>query len=295
MPRPLSDYAERHLERFLYEGAGKPSLFLEPRGEPGLVPLGGVNARVYSHPLTVYIGGMAAVLLELAEPRVRHGVWDHSVFPTDPVLRLRRTGLAAMVTVYAARSVAEPMIAGVNRRHAGISGRTDCGQPYRAADPELLSWVQGTAAFGFIGAYDRYAEGIGETGWDAALREALPVARAYGVPAAPQDRRELLSMIAAMTPRLEPSPVLAEFMRLMRDTPTLPPPGQALQPLFLRAAVSLLPAVIRQRLDLAASGLRPGEGPLVRLLMRGTRLLRLRNHPAALARQRMGAPAIGTS
>ena len=52
------------------------------------------------------------MILELAEPRVRSGVWDHTSFRTDPVTRLRRTGLAAMVTVYAPRETAEAMIAG---------------------------------------------------------------------------------------------------------------------------------------------------------------------------------------
>ncbi len=40
--------------------------------------------------------------MELAEPRVRNGVWERTTFRADPIRRLRRTGLAAMVTVYGA-------------------------------------------------------------------------------------------------------------------------------------------------------------------------------------------------
>ena len=41
--------------------------------------------------------------MELAEPRVRSGVWEHTTFRVNPILRLRRTGLAAMVTIYGPR------------------------------------------------------------------------------------------------------------------------------------------------------------------------------------------------
>jgi uncharacterized protein (DUF2236 family) len=33
---------------------------------------------VFKNPVTLFIGGVGAVLLELAEPRVRDGVWGHS-------------------------------------------------------------------------------------------------------------------------------------------------------------------------------------------------------------------------
>jgi uncharacterized protein (DUF2236 family) len=59
---------------------------------------------VFRNPLSLFVGGITAVLLELAEPRVRTGVWEHTAFRTQPQQRLQRTGLAAMVTVYAARS-----------------------------------------------------------------------------------------------------------------------------------------------------------------------------------------------
>ena len=37
--------------------------------------------------LGIAIGGVAAVLLEFADARIRSGVWDHSVYPTDPLGR----------------------------------------------------------------------------------------------------------------------------------------------------------------------------------------------------------------
>jgi uncharacterized protein (DUF2236 family) len=84
--------------------------FSRPRGGPALVPAGSVSWRVFKNPVSLFIGGVAAVILELAEPSVRSGVWDHSSFRKDAVMRLRRTGAAAMMTVYGPRSAAENMI-----------------------------------------------------------------------------------------------------------------------------------------------------------------------------------------
>ena len=70
---------------------------------------------MFANPVSLFVGGATAVLLELAEPSVRTGVWDHSSFACDPATRLRRTGFAAMMTVYGPRSAAEEMIARVVR------------------------------------------------------------------------------------------------------------------------------------------------------------------------------------
>src|SRR5690349_3123359 len=134
--------------------------FAEPVGEHALVPPDSVSWQIFKNPVTLFIGGVAAVILELAEPAVRTGVWEHTDFRRDPMRRLERTGLAAMVTVYSARSVAEPMIAGVVRMHDKIEGTTPSGEPYRANAPKLLQWVQATAAYGFIEAYSRYGRAL---------------------------------------------------------------------------------------------------------------------------------------
>src|SRR5215469_4235648 len=130
--------------------------FTRPVREPALVPPGSLSWQVFKNPVVLFVGGIAAVILELAEPRVRSGVWEHTTFRTDPLSRMQRTGLAAMVTVYGARSVAEKMILGVRRMHERVRGTTPGGEPYHANDPELLNWVQATAAFGFLEAYARF-------------------------------------------------------------------------------------------------------------------------------------------
>jgi uncharacterized protein (DUF2236 family) len=136
--------------------------FLRPAGEAALVSPDSVSWRVFKNPLSLFIGGVAAVILELAEPRVRTGVWEHSTFRTDPIPRLRRTGLAAIVTIYGARGKAEAMIARIRRMHDRVAGLTPAGEIYRANDPELLNWVQATAAYGFLQAYHTYVRPLSD-------------------------------------------------------------------------------------------------------------------------------------
>ena len=50
--------------------------FSRPIGEAALVPPDSLSWRVFKNPLSLFIGGVTAVILELAEPRVRTGVWE---------------------------------------------------------------------------------------------------------------------------------------------------------------------------------------------------------------------------
>ena len=67
--------------------------FRNPPGEAAMVGPDSVSWQVFRNPVTMFIGGVAAVLLELGEPRVRTGVWEHSSFRRDPAGR--RTGRCA--------------------------------------------------------------------------------------------------------------------------------------------------------------------------------------------------------
>jgi uncharacterized protein (DUF2236 family) len=59
--------------------------FLLPLGEGALVSPDSVSWRVFKNPLSLFVGGIAAVIMELAEPRVRTGVWEHTTFRVDPI------------------------------------------------------------------------------------------------------------------------------------------------------------------------------------------------------------------
>jgi uncharacterized protein (DUF2236 family) len=239
--------------------------FSTPVGEAALIPAQSVSWRVFKNPVTMFIGGVAAVILELAEPRVRTGVWEHSRFRKDPVGRLQRTGAAAMLTVYGARSIATPMIERVARMHAAISGVTPCGMAFTAADPALLTWVHATASYGFVAAYSEYARPLAEPEIDAFFEEAVPAAQLYGAVDVPRSMREAESLFTSMRGRLRRSDILLEFLDLLRAAPVLPRPLAWIQGLLIRAALDIVPAWARERLALdARQGLRSLERSVVK-------------------------------
>ncbi len=289
---PIRSRLDGAASEFLAGGGALAIDFAAPPGEPALVSPDSISWRVFKNPVALFIGGVAAVILEFAEPRVRTGVWEHTTFRADPVSRLRRTGLAAMVTVYGARSVSEKMIAGVRRLHDRIEGATPSGERYRANDPELLSWVQATAAFGFLEAYSNYCAPLTPAERDRYFGEGREAAALYGAEGAPRSEAEWRALYDRMRPRFEKSAIVFEFLDLMRRARALPQPVRLTQGMLIRAAIDLLPPDARETLGLdAAYGLRPFERLLVRRMGKRADRWVLPSSPAARASVRMGRPA----
>jgi uncharacterized protein (DUF2236 family) len=284
---------QRRMARLVYPPGTQPEDFLQPPGEAALLAPDSLSCRIFANPVAMFVGGVAAVLLELAEPRVRSGVWEHTMFREQPLLRLQRTGYAAMMTVFGARSRTEAMIRRINAGHGRIAGRTPAGVAYQASDVDLLTWVHATATFGFLQAYVACVRPVAAGARDAYYAENQPSAHLYGVQSPPGSERELEALLERMRPLLEPSPIVLEFLAIMRTVPLLPRPLRAVQPLLLAAAVQTLPADIRQRLGLDGPTWRlgPWQWRLVRAMGRAADHLGLPSLPAQLARRRLAAPA----
>jgi uncharacterized protein (DUF2236 family) len=265
--------------------------FSRPTDEAALVLPDSVSWRVFKNPLSLFIGGVTAVIMELAEPRVRTGVWEHTTFRQDPIRRLRRTGLAAMVTIYGARSTAEAMIARVRRIHDRVAGTTPSGEAYCANDPELLNWVQGTAAYGFLQAYNAYVQPLPLSERDRCYAEGAPAATLYGAVGAPTSEAELEMLFHAMAARLERSDIVFEFLAIMRSAPILPLPLRPVQPLLVRAAIDLTPRWVRALLGLNGHGLYAWQTEMVRQAGALVDRLVLESNPAVQACRRMRLPA----
>jgi uncharacterized protein (DUF2236 family) len=284
------------LEQFLARAALRPETgmavdFTQPAGEASLAPPGGVGWRIFKNPVALFVGGISAVILELAEPRVRTGVWEHTTFRTDPLARMQRTGLAAMVTVYGARSTAEKMIAGVGRMHARVRGTTPGGVAYRADDPELLDWVQATAGFGFLEAYCAYVRPLSRRERDRFYAEGVEAARLYGATGAPTSCAEMRALFRAMRPKLERSDIVFEFLDIIQRAPIAPWPMRWMQSLLIRAAVEIVPRWARTILGLDAScGLRPLEPTVASTLGKLADRVVLPSSPPAAACRRLGLP-----
>src|SRR6185295_10182227 len=112
----------RNLDRLLRDTIapppGMPAVdFSAPAGAAALFAPDSATWRVMKNPVALMVGGITGVILELAEPRVRTGVWEHTTFRSDPAGRIRRTGYATMVTIYGPAESARAMAAGISRRH----------------------------------------------------------------------------------------------------------------------------------------------------------------------------------
>lgn len=280
---------DRLLRDYIAPPPGMAADFAAPAGAPALFAPDSVTWRVMKNPVALIVGGIAAVILELAEPRVRTGVWEHTSFRRDPVTRMRRTGYAAWVTVYAPEDTARAMIAGVARAHDRIEGRTPAGAAYRANDPELLNWVHATAGYGFVEAYHRYVRALAPDELDRFYAEGAPSAALYGATAAPHSQAELDALFAAMAAKLERSEIIFEFFRIVRTAPLLP--WRRLQSLMIRAAVEVTPDWARERLGLGPKfGLKPGYKALVSALGAAAERFVLDDAPPAQACRRLGLP-----
>jgi uncharacterized protein (DUF2236 family) len=224
--------------------------FGQPAGEPAYLHPGSVAWRIHKNPVAMGVGGVAAVLLEFADPRIRSGVWDHSIYKMDPIGRSKRTGVAAMLGVYGPRSAARRVIQGITNMHAQVSGRTPGGEAYRALDPELLAWVGATAAYGFLTAYDRFVAPVSDADKARFYCEGEALIRLYGVQDVPKSSGEFLAMMQSLAHRFEPHPIVEEFLGIIQSGKAAPNVPRFLHRALARGAVSILPPVVRQKLAL---------------------------------------------
>ena len=263
----LSDRLAGQVRRQLFGAAAGQVDYSQPKGDPGLYGPDAVAWRVHANPVALAVGGVAAVILELAEPRVRTGVSEHSTFVRDPLTRLRRTGEAAMVTTFGPTAAAQARIDRVTRMHRRVVGVTPEGQAYQALDPDLMTWVHLTAGYGFLNAYLRYVDpSLSRADQDCYYAEALPIGRAFGAPNPPGSVAQADAALAAMAPHLVAHPFISEFLEIIARTSPLGAAGRWLQPLVVEASLDLIPAELRGRLALRQD---PNRLAVARPILRG--------------------------
>jgi len=224
--------------------------FRNPPGEPAGLEPDSMHWKVYKNPVAMAVGGVAAVLMEFADARIRSGVWDHSIYKQDPIGRSKRTGVAAMVGVYGPKRAAERVIQGVTNMHSRVNGSTPKGEAYRALDPELLDWVSATAAYGFLTAYDVFVERVPEADKKQYYAEAAPGAKLYGVQNSPMSTADFFQMMDNLIDRFEPHDINEEFLSIIMSGAAAPDTPKYLSRAMARASVSLLPPVVRKTLSL---------------------------------------------
>lgn len=263
--------------------------FLTPVGDPGLNGPGSVQWRVSFNPISMAVGGIAAVILELSEPKIRAGVWDHSTFKIDPIRRMQNTGMAAMAVTYGPRKAAQMTFDRVTRMHQRVGGVTHEGVPYQAMEGDLLTWVHVTAAWGFLNAFVRYVDpGLSRADQDRYYAAGEVVGKGFGAPWVPTSVTQVEEYMRAMTPKLYANDTVQEFLTLTANARVMGSFGQPLQRLLVQAAIDLLPADLQKACGVSSKA--PAKiRPYVRALaMAAGFAQRFNDGPPQQACRRMG-------
>jgi uncharacterized protein (DUF2236 family) len=121
--------------------------------------------------------------------------------------------------------------------------------------------------------------------------EGGQTARLYGATATPRSDAEMRMLFCAMRPKLEPSPVIFEFLDIMRRAPVFPATGRPFQRLMVRAAIEVLPVWARSLLELNAEPeLRSWQRRIICGAGRLADRLPLAGSPPVEACRRLGLP-----
>ena len=213
---------------------------------------------VHAGVVSMLVGGIRSLLLQMLHPHALQGVLDHSDFRRDMHGRLRRTARFIAVTTFAHRDEAMTAIARVNRIHQRVHGTLPDGTRYSARDPRTLAWVHVAEATSFLEAYIAYvAPGMPLAEQDTYFRQFAVIARALGADPVPETRAEAEDLLLEMRGDLASSDAAREIAGLVLDQRT-PGTPRTVQRALGTAAVDLLPPYARTMLGLkrpAASAL----------------------------------------
>lgn len=210
---------------------------------------------VHADVVSMMVGGMAALLLQMLHPHALRGVLDHSTFRSDLHGRLRRTARFIAITTYGDQDDAAAAIARVNAIHLKVKGTLPDGTPYSATDARVLAWVHVTEALCFLAAYVRYVRpSMPRAEQDEYFRQFAQIARALHADPVPETRAEAEALVQSMRPELESSAEAREVAELITRGQTRGAAGMV-QPALAAAAADLLPPFARTMLGLQPPGL----------------------------------------
>jgi uncharacterized protein (DUF2236 family) len=219
-----------------------------------------VIRRIGNSPLTPFLGGGPAVLLQVAHPLVAAGVVQHSDFQRDLWRRLVRTLRALYLIAFGTKAEAERAGEIVRAVHAHVAGTTKtrlgrfpAGTRYSASDPELMLWVHATLVHSSLEVYERFVQPLPSEDEERYYREMGIVAELFGtppsvIPRSLADFREYLASeldgpnLSATVPARKVAAVIFEA--------DLPAPLRVLVPAHRLATAGLLPQRLRDEYGL---------------------------------------------
>jgi uncharacterized protein (DUF2236 family) len=249
-----------------------------------------VIRRVGNSPLTPFLGGGPAVLLQVAHPLVAAGVVEHSSYGRDLWHRLGRTLRALYLITYGTKDEADRAAEAVRIVHSRVHGTTRAqlgpfppGTRYTAADPDLMLWVHATLVEASLDVYRRFVHRLTSDDEEAYYREMALVARLFGTPAdvIPPTLADFRAYFAAQIESdtitvTRPAKEVADVILRAR----LPAPMRVLVPAHRLSTAGLLPPRLREEYGLSWSAFRAFALPVA------ARSVRLTTTPVLLAASR---------
>lgn len=195
------------------------------------------------------LGGGAAILLQLADPRVARGVARHSAFRERPLDRLVGTLDYVYAVAFGDEAVAAEAVRAVNRRHAPVRGGADGTAPaYNAFDAEAQRWVASTLLAVALELHERLWGPLPTTTADAIVLGYAPLGGHLQAADEgwPSTRAEFDAWwITRLAELAVGDDARAVARSLLTETSALPFGAAALLPLVRLVTAALLPAPIR--------------------------------------------------
>jgi uncharacterized protein (DUF2236 family) len=249
-----------------------------------------VIRRVGNSPLTPFLGGGPAVLLQVAHPLVAAGVVEHSSYGRDLWHRLGRTLRALYLITYGTKDEADRAAEAVRIVHSRVHGTTRTqlgpfppGTRYTAADPDLMLWVHATLVEASLDVYQRFVHRLTSDDEEAYYREMALVACLFGTPAdvIPPTLADFRAYFAAQIESdtitvTRPAREVADVILRAR----LPAPMRVIVPAHRLSTAGLLPPRLREEYGLSWSAFRAFALPVA------ARSVRLTTTPVLLAASR---------
>ena len=192
-----------------------------------------------------FLGGMHALLLQIADPRIAAGVAAHSDFRHRIFDRLRHT-VELMVDVGVGQPAeAERALGAMARAHRGVRGSMPDGSMYDAADPDLRRWVVATLVASVLAVEEGYVGEFDEVDRREYYQESLAVARVLGVREPPRDLERFRAYMAERIADLDVSDEARDIARHVLSPRIGPVPPLLFAPLRAITA-DLLPDRLRR-------------------------------------------------
>jgi uncharacterized protein (DUF2236 family) len=250
-----------------------------------------VIRRVGNTPVTPFLGGGPAVLLQVAHPLVAAGVVRHSDYGRDLWRRLGRTLRALYLITFGTIAEADAAAEAVQAVHARVHGTTEVqlgrfppGTRYSASEPDLMLWVHATLVTCSLAVYERFVQRLSREEEDRYYREMAVVARLFGTPGAvmPRSLAEFREYFATQVAgeTITVTPPARDVAAVILDAP-LPVPMRLFVPAHRLATAGLLPPRLRVEYGLRWSPLHELALPLA------ARSVRLATTPVLLTTSRL--------